>query len=96
MFLRRRGFSLLPLSPPLSRGHTVITPRRNETYVTCRQIIQFELDTPPTPLRAFMLNLSLLPPPPSQTQTCRLLLWDFSTDSVLSVSRVRTCLPAYL
>jgi len=52
------GASLSLLSPlPFPAAIRVIAPRRNETFVTCMQIIQFELDTPPTPLRALMLNL---------------------------------------
>jgi hypothetical protein len=79
------GASLSLLSPLLfPAAIRVISPRRNETFVTCMQIIQFELDTPPTPLRALMLNLSLPPFPDTNVPSSSL---EISTDSVLSPCR---------
>ncbi len=78
--------SFSSLSPPLSRGHTGNSPmkKRNICHLYADNPIRAGYPPNATP-RSYAKPFS--PHPPSQTQTCRLLLWNISTDSVPSPCR---------
>lgn len=67
---------LLSLTLPLSRGYTVIAPRRNEKHktfvVTGHAGNPIRAGYPPNATPRFYSKPFSPHPPPSQTQTCRL------------------------